>query len=350
MRVASAQVASDVRHATQLTQYKITQYKITQHVQRKASMSNRNLIMTLAKVVIAAAWADGEITLEEENSLKDLLFRLPQIGLDQGLQLTGREWQLLDMYMHTPIDDAERARLLEELQVAMRTSRDKELAFAALDQLAAADGVVSDAERDLVVEMKQAIDAVDTSIIAQMGKLVGFAMQKRSSANAPNREQHLSDFIRNRVYYGVARRLDQETADLDLPEKTLRKLSLAGALMAKVAHVDQGTTEAEFVAIVQALQTHWQVSEEAAVFVTEVAVSEAARELDHHRTVRQFAEHTTPRERVDFLDVLFAVAVADGHAVYNEIEEIRAIARSLNLPNQDFIKAKIKIPRAQRDA
>ena len=47
-------------------------------------MVDSNLILTLSKVIISTAWADGEVSHEEINSLKDLLFRLPNI--------TGREW------------------------------------------------------------------------------------------------------------------------------------------------------------------------------------------------------------------------------------------------------------------
>jgi len=37
-------------------------------------VADSNLILNLAKVVIAAAWVDGEIDHEEINNLKDLLF------------------------------------------------------------------------------------------------------------------------------------------------------------------------------------------------------------------------------------------------------------------------------------
>ena len=74
-------------------------------------MSDKNLILTLAKVIVAAAWADGEMTLEEINSLKDLLFQLPHAG---GVQITGREWARLEMYIESPVGAAERARLVEQ--------------------------------------------------------------------------------------------------------------------------------------------------------------------------------------------------------------------------------------------
>jgi len=45
--------------------------------------------MTLAKVIIAAAWADDEVSHEEINSLKDLLFRLPH--------LEARDWSSLEI-------------------------------------------------------------------------------------------------------------------------------------------------------------------------------------------------------------------------------------------------------------
>jgi uncharacterized membrane protein YebE (DUF533 family) len=56
----------------------------------EANMSDATFILTLGKVIIAAAWADGEVAHDEMNCLKDLLFRLPG--------LTGREWAMLEMY------------------------------------------------------------------------------------------------------------------------------------------------------------------------------------------------------------------------------------------------------------
>ena len=250
--------------------------------------------------------------------------------------------------MQSPISEAERARLVEELQIATRTPRHKKLIFEALDAMATADGTVTETERAVMNEVKQAINKVDVGVLAQIGKLVGFTMQKRTAANAPNRERNFEDYIRNRVYYAVAQRLHVDQAEVNIPEEELRKLSLAGGLMAKVAHVDENVTDAEFDAIVAALQQHWEVAKETAVFVAEVAISEAARELDHHRLVRRFADWTTAAERRAFLNVLFAVAAADGQVSYEETEEIRAIANSLHMPQEEFITAKLTIPREYR--
>jgi uncharacterized tellurite resistance protein B-like protein len=70
--------------------------------------------------------------------------------------------------------------------------------------------------------------------------------------------------------------------------------------------------------------------------------------LDYYRLSREFFESTSEPERVCFLDVLYAVADGDGRVSFEEIEEIRTIANMLKLTHQQFIDAKLKIPRERR--
>lgn len=315
-------------------------------------MSDRKLAMALAKVIIAAAWADGQMSQDEINSLKDLLFRIPQGRSSGGMELTANEWARLEMYIQSPVSTAERARLVEELQDALRSSTDRKLAIEALEDLIQADGVVTDTERAVVNEIKAALNAVDLSIFTQLGRLIPGAIRRRAQAvsTAPNREEFFEDFIKNRVYYSVRRRLNMDDSDLDIPDAEMRKLSLAGGLMARVASADHKVTAEECDTMTQLLQLHWNITREAATLVAEVAVSEASADLDFYRLTREFATSTTPEERTRFIDVLFAVASADGYVSSEEHEEIRHIAQGLNLPHEQFINAKIKIPREQRAA
>ena len=300
----------------------------------------QNLILTLAKVLIAAAWADGELTHEEVNSMKDLLFHLPQ--------LSARQWASLQMYIESPVGDAERERLLEELKFAIRTPRDRELAQQALEEMLHADGDVSDEEEQVAAEIRATIESVSVDALSRLVKgMTGRRAQ--ALANAPNREAYLEDFVKNKVYYGVRRRLDLGEAELDVGEDVLRTLSLAGGIMAQVAQVNPQISDAEVGTIVDALQTHWHLDPDQAAFVAGVAISETASLMDRHRLAREFASVVGPRERSEFLDVLFAVAAADGVASYDEIEEIRAIARSLKLSHRQFVKAKIKLPPERRE-
>ncbi|MEJ2738018.1 MAG: TerB family tellurite resistance protein [Anaerolineae bacterium] len=288
---------------------------------------------------MAAAWTDGEPSHEEINSMKDLLFRLPQ--------LSSRQWASLQMYIETPVDPAERARLVEELRNSIRTPEDRDLALEMLDELMRADGEVTEEEEQVAAEIKAAIESVDVGLLTRLVKdLAG--RRTRAVAGAPNREDYFEDYVKNKVYYGVRRRLDLGEGELDVGDELLRALSLAGGMMAQVARVNPEVTDAEVTTMAGALQTHWHLTPEQAAFVAEVAVSETASLFDKYRLARQFANACDYHERVEFLDVLFAVAAADGEVSYEEIEEIRAIAQSLKLTHQDFIEAKLKIPRDQR--
>jgi uncharacterized tellurite resistance protein B-like protein len=77
-----------------------------------------------------------------------------------------------------------------------------------------------------------------------------------------------------------------------------------------------------------------------AVFIIEVAVAEVTAAQDVFRMYREFSTMTTEDERVRFVEALFAVAAADGDVSFDETEEIRNIARGLNLYHHQFIEAK----------
>ncbi|MFN2186762.1 MAG: TerB family tellurite resistance protein, partial [Anaerolineae bacterium] len=225
------------------------------------------LILTLAKVLIAAAWADGEPTHEELNSMKDLLFHLPQ--------LSARQWASLQMYIDSPVSDAERERLLEELSYAIQTPEDRELAQQALDEMLLADGDVSAEEEQIAAEIRATIESVNVGALSRLVKgMTGRRAQ--ALANAPNREDYLDDYVKNKVYYGVRRRLDLGEADLQVSDDVLRTLSLAGGIMAQVARVNPQVSDAEVATVVDALQTYWHLDADQAAFVAGVAISETA--------------------------------------------------------------------------
>jgi uncharacterized tellurite resistance protein B-like protein len=302
-------------------------------------MSDEHLVLTLAKVLLAAAWADGDLTHEEVNSMKDVLFRLPQ--------LSARQWASLQMYIEAPVEDAERARLVDELRSAIATKEDRELALQMVDEMMRADGVVTEADERVAAEIRAAVESVDLGLLGRLVK--GATGQRtRAVANAPNREDYYEDFVKNKVYYGLRRRMDLGEAELSAGEGVLRTLSLAGGMMAQVARVNPEVSPAEQAAMAEALQTHWHLAPDEAAFVVDVALSESATLLDPYRLAWQFSEVCTPEERLAFLDVLFAVATADGEASYDEIEEIRTIARSLKLSHEEFIQAKLKVPPERR--
>jgi uncharacterized tellurite resistance protein B-like protein len=308
-------------------------------------------ILTLAKVMIALAWTDGEITYEEKECLKDLLFHIPNEGLEAGIQLTAQEWAMLDIYMDSPVGDAERARLVADLQDAIRNSEDKQIVIAYLTQIVKADGDISPEEQKALDKIENAVDDSGTGFMDSLRSLFGGSMSRRSAAvaDAPNREEYFNEFLNNKVYFELKQQLAAKGKTLDIPDEELRRMGLAGGLMTRIIKVDQAVTEAEIDTMVDAIQRYWEIDRDTAVFIARAALSSLDQTYDYYRMTRQFGEMTSRDERLGFLKVLFQIAAADGKATINEIEEIRLIARGINLSHQDFIAAKLTLPRDRRE-
>jgi uncharacterized tellurite resistance protein B-like protein len=305
-------------------------------------MSKSNAIKALAKVMIAAAWADGSISHEEINCLKDLLFQLPE--------MTASDWAELDIYIDSPVSPAERDRLVAEMQQALSSDKDRQLALLMIDELVHADGDVPASEQAVAEAIKAAIRETNVGALGQMGKLMRASIHRRSQAlkDAPNRELFLEDFQNNRIYYNLSRRPEFSGINSGLDEQALRMLSLAGGLMARVADVDRDVQQAELDCMARAMRNHWELSAAQSLLAAQIAASEISKGWDNYRLAREFFINTTEPQRVRFLDVLFAVADGDGRVSYDETEEIRDIATALKLTHRQFIDAKLKIPRERR--
>jgi uncharacterized tellurite resistance protein B-like protein len=301
-------------------------------------MSDNNVLKALAKVIVALAWTDGAVTNEEVNQIKELLIRFPD--------MTVSDWAEVDIYVDSPVGDAERQRLVAELQGKLSNTQDKQLALNALDALVIADGKVTEEERMAIGEIRSAIENTNLKPLSGLGRLLRKPTNPTpvSTPNAPNRELFMDDYLKNRIFYNVNRRLTADKIEPDVSQELLWKLSLAGGLMARVAFIDKEVGDLEFDMMVKAMREHWGISEFQANLVAEVAISDISKGLDEYQTSSQFFDCTTDDERLYFLDALFAVAAESGGVTFTETEEIRTISTVLKLTHQQFIAAKLKIP------
>ena len=302
-------------------------------------MAKNPLAMALAKVVIAAAWADGNLATDEVNSLKNMLAEVGQASGGGEIKLTMQDWAELDIYLYSPVGPEERARLVEELAATLRGPRDRDLAFAALDQLMSADRVTTDEERRVADEIRTALQRADAGPLAIFGQLLRRGMGVKVAG--PNREQFLDEFLNNRVYYAVRVRLGKAPEDdLGIPAEEARKLALAGGILATLARVDANVAEVERERIVAALEQGWGISNERAVLVAEAAIEESKASLDPYVLTSAFAQSTSVEERGRFLDALFAVAAGEGGISGEESAEISRITSAIRLEQRHFVEAK----------
>jgi uncharacterized tellurite resistance protein B-like protein len=248
--------------------------------------------------------------------------------------------------MDSPVDEAERTRLIQQLRSKITTPLGKQLVFDALDALVAADGRISEEEHRIVEEIKASFESGSSSSLGKVSRL----FKDRSAtapavAAGPNREIFLDDYIQNRVYYVIRRRIDQAGVAPKLSDAEIRKLSLAGGMMAVVARANPQVTADEQAAMKVTLQQNWRLNDEQAAFLIDVAVSQQPADLEGFRLADGFAGVSDYDERGQLVDALFAIAASDGAVNNDEIETIRGLANAMVLTHERFIEAKLKATR-----
>ncbi len=305
-------------------------------------MAEKQFVLDLAKLIIAVAWADGKLAPEELNAVKDLLFVIPD--------LTGEDWQQLEVYMDSPVTPEEREGLLKRVIGSIRWTEEKRLVIDTVTRLVEADGTLTQEETLALEQVKRDVEGASTGLLAHLTQTIHGAMGKRRRRVGADlgREERLDDFIKNRVYYHLVSELEKRGQKVALSDAQIRKLCLAAGLMAHVAWVDREVTQEEKRTMSQALKDRWKLSDLEVHLVIEIGCSQAVKGLDVVRLARNFCGRTKHQERIDFVRLLFQVANAAQATSYEEIEAIQFIAKSFKLTHQEFIEAKLTIPRADR--
>ncbi len=303
-------------------------------------MANKDFILDLGKLMIGIAWADGKLHPEEINALKELLFLLPDIS--------GEDWRQLEIYMTHAVTDAERQDLLDRVLNGIRTSGEKQLVLNTLEKLVAVEGGAANAE--VIETIRQDLDTKSPGLLAHLLSPFRKTLKSRAShySGKSSREDRIEDFIKNTIYFQLTSEMQNQGRTLSFSEPEAKKICLAAGLMAHVAWVDNEVCHREREAMSLGLQQLWNLPKDEADLITEMSHTRIMHGLELVRLTMGFKEYTTVDERKAFLRCLFAIANAADQTSNAEIEEIRHIAKSLDLPHQEFIDAKLTIPREER--
>jgi uncharacterized tellurite resistance protein B-like protein len=305
-------------------------------------MADKSFILELGKLLIAAAWADGVLSTEEVNGLKELLFQLPDIS--------GEEWMELELYMASPVGEAERQRLLDRVLGRMGSAGDKALALETIEKLMPPEASKSDQQTEVIQQLRDDLEQGRAGFLDHLRRPFRRMLNLRGQhyTEEQDRETRLEDFIKNTIYFQVTMELRDRGITFEMPDSEIRKLCLAAGLMARVAGVDHVVSSEETRVMSGVLQRHWTLTEEQAQLVAEISHHRIFRGLDSVRLVKRFKDLTTRTERKDFLHCLFEVANAADQTSFEEIEEIRSLVKGMDLSHQDFLDAKLAIPREDR--
>jgi len=232
----------------------------------------------------------------------------------------------------------------------MGSAEEKTLALEALEKLIPPETSESDQQTEVVQQLRDDLEQGSGGFLEHLRRPFRRMLNLRGQhySGEHDRESRLEDFIKNTIYFQVTMELRDRGITFDLPDADIRKLCLAAGLMARVAGVDHVVSSEETTVMSKVLLRHWTLTEDQSQLVAEISHHRIFRGLDSVRLVKRFKELTTRTERQEFLHCLFEVANAADQTSFEEIEEIRSIAQGMDLSHQDFLDAKLAIPREDR--
>ncbi len=291
------------------------------------------------RVLIAAAWADGEMTYEELNSLK-AYFR--ELDLDSDALAE------LEPYLADPIGEEEARTIIDDFLTLAR-SAERETLLAAVRDLLLSDNTLADGEKQFLKLLDHAKEETSTARVF-VGQLKRFWGSRAATGDDKFRRSDLLDeFVRNRVLYQVKRRLMLATGGAPLDEETerdLRYVCTVGALLGQVAAADQNFDADERATIAELLDSISSLQHSDVDVIVDIVESEVLSDVGYQPFVREYNEMASGEDKRRLLTLLFQVAAADGAISHEEHEEIRKISKALNVEHSEFIAAKQAIAAA----
>jgi len=138
----------------------------------------------------------------------------------------------------------------------------------------------------------------------------------------------------------TVRKIVAELAALE-PEKA-RYIAAFAYIMGRVAHADRQISSEETRAMEEIVRKLAHLPEAQAVLVVEIAKSQNRLfgGTENFLVTREFTDISTPDQRQELLDCLFAVSAADESISSVEEAQIRQIASELGFSHRDYVEAR----------
>ena len=282
--------------------------------------------LDLAKVLAAAAWADGEVTAAEREKIRRVA---AQLGLSD------EEVAEIDATLANPCGIAETESLAADF-LARATAQEREDLLRRLGELFQADGEVGEGERGLLSSLR-AWESEAPEVPTFLGRLRRLLARDRSKApesGAP--------------FQKITSRMRGAQASDKLTPGQREHAVLFGAILYRTAFADGRVEESEVSQLHGILTSGIGLDEETAEQIISVISARAAEDMDRQRLCASFNRISTMEERMRLLGCLFAVAKADGTIDEDEMREIRLAANYLWIDARSFHDIRQRAPGRSR--
>jgi uncharacterized tellurite resistance protein B-like protein len=285
-------------------------------------MSTRSDALALLKVLIAAAWADSRLSQSEINYIKTLMKRF---------HLKEADWIELEPWLEDAPTEAETEEFFRELLARIASPGARAEVVAHLEEMMKADAKITAEEHDFLEQYAMILRNAST-VELLVRRMRGLFARRQNF-----RPLDLDEFLRNKILFKLRRRIGDGQITPDM-----YRLCLLGGLMGVVARADNEVGGREMEEVRKQIEFRGKFDPEALDVLMTIIEEESVRGLDRARLIAEYTANAGFDERIELLDLLFAVAAADGGLKHAELEELRAISAAMHLSHKQYIDAKLR--------
>lgn len=288
-------------------------------------MSTHERTQSFLRVLAAVAWADGELSSEEESYLRGLFV---ECGLNAE--------EVLDLLplLESPVSREEFERYAREFEEHFDSQEDRTQLLESVEQLIGVDRVRAPEERAYLRHLRDWLTEVRAEeasppLWTRLLGMVGLARQEPALASTP---------WAPRIATSVAERLVPGSAAQGISGPRWTYVTLFGALLQRAIDADGVVRPEEQAALRRILGAVSLFNEMEIDYMLQLVRDRAAEGAERQRLCAEFNRISTMDDRLHLLEALFAVARADGELSAAEQDELRLLSNYLWIEAQEFVR------------
>ena len=298
------------------------------------SASYRALNISVGKILIAAAWVDGEINQYELECIKSVILRLPDISFE--------DWRKLKIYLAYPLNKHEQENVIKNFSEKVFSKGHSKHAWSCLLKVLNADGNINIAEKEFanVLDSEMAVSSKDL-----LRKLKYFLFKSTIESQPgwqkklEGREKFIHEFFDNPVYFVFRKALLTETITVVQTKPELQNICLYASIISWFAKLDGKVSEYEKEFIIKTLVQKCNLEKDVATCIADVSSSTDLSELELSNLCSSFAEESSSDQRKELFKSVTRMVVIDNILTVEELECLRTVALYLKIPKNIWMSS-----------
>jgi uncharacterized tellurite resistance protein B-like protein len=298
------------------------------------NIDSRAFNVCLGKLLIAAAWSDGQVNREELNCLKSLILQMPNITFD--------DWRKLKIYLAYPISTLEQDSIVREFVSKVYNGKHRKRALQAIITIIEADGSITIEEKSFAKEINSAINK-DSSGLLRKIKFFLFKssiLSEKGWQNNSGRDRMIHEFFDNPIYFVFRKAILKEKLAIPHSKPSLQRICLFSGILCWFAQIEDGNIcLEEEQKILEILMTRCELDKHLANCILKVASKVDVSEMHLSELVGSLHESSTKDDCEEFFEDVVNMVILDGDLSIKELECVRTVALYLKIDSSSWYQA-----------